>query len=77
MLRSHRTTILGTLLCILAGIGIALIWHGVTGRTEMPWWFLLTVVLLPTLLSDLVGSALHAWMNRRRRMAAARRKVAP
>lgn len=28
MLRSHRTTILGTLLCVLAGIGIALIWHG-------------------------------------------------
>lgn len=75
MLRSHRTTILGTLLCVLAGIGIALIWHGVTGRADMPWWFLLIVVLLPTALSDLARSVLDAWAHRRRRTAAARRKA--
>lgn len=75
MPRSHRTTILGTLLCVLAGIGIALVWYAVTGRAEMPWWFLLIIVLLPTALSDLVRSVLDVGAERRRRTAAARRKA--
>lgn len=69
MIRRYLPALISTALLITLGIGLYLLWWGVTGRTDMPWWLAILLVVLAGWISDLAEQSLRGWRHCRPRTA--------
>lgn len=65
-LRTYLPAIVSTVLYIGFGIGLGLLWWAATGRTDMPWWLAILLVVAAGWISDLAEQALRGLRRRRR-----------
>lgn len=69
MIRRYLPALISTVLYIGIGIGLGLLWWGVTGRTDMPWWLAVLLAAGAAWIADLAEQALRGWRYRRQRTA--------
>lgn len=69
MIRRYLPALISTVLYIGIGIGLGLLWWGVTGRTDMPWWLAILLAAGAAWIADLAEQALRGWRYRRQRTA--------
>jgi NAD/NADP transhydrogenase beta subunit len=65
--RRYLPALISTILLIILGIGLGLVWVLATGRTDMPWWLVILLTALAGWISDLAEQALRGWRRRRQR----------
>lgn len=63
-IRTYLPAFVSTVLYIGIGIGFGLLWWAVTGRTDMPAWLLILLVVLAGGISDLVERVLRRLRHR-------------
>ncbi|MFR9794166.1 hypothetical protein ACL07V_37025 [Streptomyces sp. MB22_4] len=59
--RVYLPALVSTVLYIGFGIGLGLLWWAVTGRTDMPWWLVILLVVAAGWISDLAEQTLRHW----------------
>jgi uncharacterized membrane protein YccC len=64
-IRRYAPALISTALYTGIGIGLGLLWWATTGRTDMPWWLLILLVVLAGGISDLAERVLRRLRHRR------------
>lgn len=68
-IRAYLPALISTALYIAFGIGLGLLWWAVTGRTDMPWWLAILLVVIAGWISDVAEQTLRHRRLRRQRTA--------
>ena len=65
MFHRYIPALISTALYVGFGIGLGLLWWAVTGRTDMPWWLAILLVVVAGWISDLAEQALRGLRQQR------------